>query len=438
MLLLGGFWCSFSGVSGAPSRGVSGAPPREVSGAPPREVSGAPPRGVSGAPRQGVSGAPPQGMSSQPTPVVSRSNAGQDTREPPSPQGLGAPASPLQPEDSSARRSGRSSASARRIQHPESPSDAGSDPEGSLYSSFSDNNATGPPPSAPEGRHRCPHPLCDKRYQSKKDAVKHVNDVHNESFALPTGLGRCSVPDCHKVFTRGGLTNHIRKKHPNLLPAESALDDDHLAARPLPQAPQLPPAPEASLEDIHQFYRSELTWISSSWNPHLLTLHLRLTAGLISRDEAHADQCLSAYLLLPGFLEAVRAAARLPGAKQLKIEAPITYLRLFTSEGYSAHPENIIISTFKHMLFKVRRSLSSRQPNSLPHHSQQCRKIDALTKAGRISTAARLADLLEQERNQVDDARPIQGRITREQALAVLSDLFPEASDLHDLGDDLA
>ena len=232
--------------------------------------------------------------------------------------------------------------------------------------------------------------------------------------------------------------NHMRKKHPNFLSAKSALDDDHLAALPLPQAPQVPPAPEASLEDIHQFYRSELTWISSSWNPHLLTLHLRLTAGLISRDAAHADHCLSAYLLLPGFLEAVRAAARLPGAKQLKIEAPITYLRLFTSEGYSAHPEEIIIATFKQILFKVRRSLSSRLPNSIPRHSQQCRKIDALTKAGRISKAARLADLLEQERNQEDDARPIQGRITREQALAVLSDLFPEANDLDDLGRDLA
>ena len=125
-------------------------------------------------------------------------------------------------------------------------------------------------------------------------------------------------------------------------------------------APPLPPAPEASLEDIHQFYRSELIWISSSWNPHLLTLHLRLTVGLISRDEAQADRCLSAYLLLPGFLEAVRTTARLPGAKQLKIEAPIVYLRLFTSEEYTAHPEEIIITTIKQMLFKVRRSLSNR------------------------------------------------------------------------------
>ena len=431
--------------SGPPSSsgrdGGSQPPPSvgEVSSRSARRVSGAPPRGVSGAPPRGVSGTPRQEVSSQPAPVVSGSNAGQHTREPLSPLDLSASASPLQPEESPARRSGRSSA-ARRIQHsePESPSDPGSDPAGSLDSSFSDNNATGPPPSAPEGRHRCPHPLCDKRYQCKKDAVKHVNDVHKESFPLPNGFARCPDRDCRKVFTRGGLTNHIRRKHPNLLPADSALDGDHLAPRPLPQAPPLPPAPEASLEDIHQFYRSELTWISSSWNPHLLTLHLRLTAGLISTDAAHADHCLSAYLLLPGFLEAVRAAARLPGAKQLKIEAPITYLRLFTSEGYSAHPEEIIITTVKQMLFKVRRSLSSRLPNSIPRHSQQCRKIDALTKAGRISKAARLADLLEQERNQEDDARPIQGRITREQALAVLSDLFPEANDLDDLGEDLA
>ena len=121
----------------------------------------------------------------------------------------------------------------------------------------------------------------------------------------------------------------------------------------------------------------------------------------------------------------------------MEIEAPITYLQLFTSEGSNAHPEEIIIITVKQMLFKVRRSLSSRLPHSIPRQSQQCRKIDALTIAGRISKAARLADLLEQERNQEDDARPIQGRITREQALAVLSDLFPEANDLDDLGDDL-
>ena len=85
------------------------------------------------------------------------------------------------------------------------------------------------------------------------------------------------------------------------------------------------------------------------------------------------------------------------------------------------------------MLSKVRRSLSTRQPNSIPRHSQQCRKIDALTQLGRISK--RLADQLEQERDHDDSDRIIHGRITREQALAVLPDLFPEANDLDVLED---
>ena len=55
--------------------------------------------GGSSAPPRGVSGTPPHGVSSQPTPVVSDSNAGQDTREPPSPQGLGAQASSLLPDE---------------------------------------------------------------------------------------------------------------------------------------------------------------------------------------------------------------------------------------------------------------------------------------------------------------------------------------------------
>ena len=98
--------------------------------------------------------------------------------------------------------------------------------------------------------------------------------------------------------------------------------------------------------------------------------------------------------------------------------------------------EPIIITTAKQMLFKVRRSLSTRQPNSIPRCSQQCRKIDALTQLGRISK--RLADQLEQERDHDDSDRIVHGRITREQALAILPDLFPEANDLDEVGDDMA
>ena len=126
-----------SGPPSSSGRDGGSQPPPSVG-----EVSSRSTRGVSGAPPRGVSGAPPRGVSSQPTPVVSGSNAGQDTREPPCPQGLGAQASSLLPDEFPARRSGRSSASARRIQRPESPSDPGSDPAGSLDSSFSDNNAT--------------------------------------------------------------------------------------------------------------------------------------------------------------------------------------------------------------------------------------------------------------------------------------------------------
>ena len=164
-------------------------------------------------------------------------------------------------------RSSRSSASARRIQHPESPSDPGSDPAGSLDSSFSDNNATGPPPSAPEGRHRCPHPLCDTRYQSKKDAVKRVNDIHQESFPLPNGVARCSVPDCRKVFTRGGLTNHMRRKHPNC-PAAAPQNHEDEERDDVIQPPQPfrgnDPSNEVSLDDLHQFYRKELTYTNET------------------------------------------------------------------------------------------------------------------------------------------------------------------------------
>ena len=119
----------------------------------------------------------------------------------------------------------------------------------------------------------------------------------------------------------------------------------------------------------------------------------------------------------------------------MKIEPPITYLRLFTSEESRVHPETVIITTAKQLLFKIRRSLSIQRPNSVSLHSRKYRKIDALTQLGRISKAARLADSLEQERDRLDHNENLDGRITREQAMSVLPRLFPEATSLDDLGD---
>ena len=76
----------------------------------------------------------------------------------------------------------------------------------------------------------------------------------------------------------------------------------------------------------------------------------------------------------------------------MTIEAPITYLRVFTSEASRAHPEQVIIATAEQLLFKIRRSLSTQRPHSDSQQSRKYRKIDALVKMGRISKAARLAD----------------------------------------------
>ena len=292
-------------------------------------------------------------------------------------------------------------------------------------------------PSPAQIKHCCPHPRCDKRYKYKKDVIKHVNDVHKDPFQLPNGYARCSDPNCREVFTCGGLPNHQRRMHPNLRLTDSASDPDHPIPPFLQELP-IHPADEVSFEDLHQFYRSELTWVHSKWKPLLQCLHLQLTKGLNSREVATADQCLTALLILPGFLEALRIATKLPGAKQLKIEPPINYLRLFTSADAGGSPERIIITTAKQLLFRIRRSLSTRPLASVPLRSRQHRKIDALTQLGRISKAARLADLLEQEIDSDDTNRLLQGRITREQALTVLPDLFPAANDLDNLGDDFA
>ena len=80
----------------------------------------------------------------------------------------------------------------------------------------------------------------------------------------------------------------------------------------------------------------------------------------------------------------------------MTIEAPITYLRVFTSEASRAHPEQVIIATAEQLLFKIRRSLSTQRPHSDSQQSRKYRKIDELVKIGRISKAAWLADSLEQ------------------------------------------
>ena len=280
---------------------------------------------------------------------------------------------------------------------------------------------------------RCPHPQCDKRFKSIKDAVKHVNYTHRDAFPLPRQFKRCSV--CHKVYTADGVAIHLRRTHGLAAHPNLSLDENDRSQQLPPLEPPLAPAPDASLEDLHQFYRSELTWVHAKWKPHLQTLHQQLTSGIISREAEVADISLSAYLILPGFLESVRIAAKLPGAKQMKIEPPITYLRLFTSEESRVHPETVIITTAKQLLFKIRRSLSIQRPNSVSLHSRKYRKIDALTQLGRISKAARLADSLEQERDRLDHNENLDGRITREQAVSVLPRLFPEATSLDDLGD---
>ena len=114
---------------------------------------------------------------------------------------------------------------------------------------------------------RCPHPQCDKRFKSIKDAVKHVNYTHRDAFPLPRQFKRCSV--CHKVYTADGVAIHLRRTHGLAAHPNSSLDENDRSQPPPPLEPPLAPAPDASLEDLHQFYRSELTWVHAKWKPHL-------------------------------------------------------------------------------------------------------------------------------------------------------------------------
>ena len=151
-----------------------------------------------------------------------------------------------------------------------------------------------------------------------------------------------------------------------------------------------------------------------------------------SRDVTTSDDSFSAYLLLPGFLEAVRITYRLPGAKQLRIEPPVNYLKAFTATEHSAHPEQIIMTTVKALYSRVRHSLATR-PLSYPTlRSKALSKICALTQIGRVSKAARLADTLAKA-DDSNEGLPT-SQVTHEHALAAIPELFPAGSALDDLG----
>ena len=347
----------------------------------------------------------------------------------------------MRPEESPARSSGRSSASAQRIQHPdpESPSDSGSDPAGSLYSSFSDNNAIDPPPSAPEGRYCCPHPHCDKRFSRISDAVKHINQTHEDNFALRNPFIRCSV--CEKVYTRKGLKSHHRRQHPEQpLPSNAPANEAHrdgIADLPAPFPRHLPAAP-VDIDALHKFYRLEPTWIHAKWKPPLQKIHLSLLQRINSTDATVSDESFSAYLLLPGFLEAIRLANRLPGAHQLRIEPPINYLLTFASEEHAEHPEYIIITTANALYSRVSHSLATKPRSPKSRQVRELLKIITLSQIGRISKAARLADALERTGSPNDDDGDSNFRkISPEHAIAAVSDLFPAASTLDGLDDNL-
>ena len=204
----------------------------------------------------------------------------------------------------------------------------------SSVSDIDDGSSSTPPVQQEE--HRCPHPRCNKTYKTMRDAVKHVNSTHKDQFRLPNGFARCPSPRCRQVFTRGGLSIHQRKKHPHLPLTPRNSDDE--AQEDVPQPPQPirenDPSNLPSIETLHQFFTRETTWLSPKWKPLLQQLHLlllqRTRATITSTSPNHS---FSAYLLLPGFMETVRIANRLPGAKQLKIDSPITYLRAFVARS---------------------------------------------------------------------------------------------------------
>ena len=305
----------------------------------------------------------------------------------------------------------------------------------SSVSDIDDGSSSTPPVQQEE--HRCPHPRCNKTYKTMRDAVKHVNSTHKDQFRLPNGFARCPSPRCRQVFTRGGLSIHQRKKHPHLPLTPRNSDDE--AQEDVPQPPQPfrgnDPSNLPSIETLHQFFTRETTWLSPKWKPLLQQLHLlllqRTRATITSTSPNHS---FSAYLLLPGFMETVRIANRLPGAKQLKIDSPITYLRAFIAVEPPEQVEEVIIGTMKTLYTRLYHSILNRRPSARNHNSRELSKIDALTQLGRISKAARLADHLER----ASDTESNAGNgvhITNERAASVLPDLFPMASDLDDLGE---
>ena len=279
----------------------------------------------------------------------------------------------------------------------------------------------------------CPHPHCEKCFSTVKDTVKHINYTHRDRFPLPNTYERCSI--CHRVYTRDGVKLHQRKMHRVQLPSSGSPEEEHQddRARPPPPLPANSPAISPDLDTLHAFYTFELTWIHAKWKPLLQQVHLLLMQKINSLNAMTSDESFSAYLLLPGFLEAVRIANRLPGAKQLRIEHPLTYLRTFAAAEHAEHPEHIIIATIKALHSRVSHSLETRPQLVQNRRSKELAKINALAQIGRISKAARLADTLERADN--PDYGEANQKITSERAINILPELFPAASQLDDLGD---
>ena len=263
--------------------------------------------------------------------------------------------------------------------------------------------------------------------------MKHINKDHKDHFPLPNSYARCSV--CKNVYTKDSLKNHKCKG----LSGVSTLPRAPLQ-QPLPPEPPLPPpepllpvAPEPDLDTLHSFYNLELTWTQAKWPPLLRRILLLLLQRINSPDVTTSDESFSAFLILPGFIEAVRIAHRLPGAKQLRIERPIDYLTVFTATEQIEHPEQIILTTAKALHTRLRHSFVSRPRSHSNQKSKALSKICALTQIGRISKAARLADNLARVDN-TDEGLPT-SQVTRERAISAIPELFPADSVLDDLGD---
>ena len=288
---------------------------------------------------------------------------------------------------------------------------------------------------AQHGKHCCPHPQCNKHYSAVQDAVKHINRDHKDHFPLPTTYARCSV--CKNVYTKGGLKNH-KCRGPlgghalPRTPQQQPHSPEPLRALPEPFPPV---APDPDIDTLHSFYKLELTWTHVKWSPLLRRLLLLLLQKTNSPDVTTSDESFSAFLLLPGFLEAVRIATRLPGAKQLRIERPIDYLMAFTATEHIEHPAKIILTTAKALHTRLRHSLASRPCSHSNQKSKALSKICALTQIGRISKAARLADNLARADNS-DDGLPT-SQVTRDRAISALPELFPADSVLDDLGEQI-